>query len=273
MKMSENNLQYKVLEKKVGETPLECVEAWRATEPTLANLPLAYAGRLDPMASGKLLILIGDTCKVQNEYHGLDKAYVFEILFGATSDSGDVLGLITETGEKLVSEELVTKAVASLPGEITLSYPIFSSRTVKGKPLHTWTLEGRLGEITIPEKTSTIYDLTMTHLTTMTRETVVNRARHAIELIKPVTDPRKAIGNDFRRPDVRQSWSIFAEKGSKTDEFSVATISCIASSGTYMRSLAEKIAALLGTNGLAFSIHRSDIGVYEKATRTWRKRF
>jgi tRNA pseudouridine(55) synthase len=265
--------QYHVLEKKVGETPLECVETWRATKPALAGLPLAYAGRLDPMASGKLLILIGDTCKVQEQYHNLDKAYIFEILFGATSDSGDVLGLITEHGTRTISPETLQSVTSSLLGEVTLPYPIFSSRTVKGKPLHTWTLEGRLAEITIPEKTSTIYNIEMTNLTTMTRTEIVERATETIELLKPVTDPRKAIGNDFRRPDVRKTWRVFAENGSGTDEFSVATITCIASSGTYMRSLAEKIASLLHTHGLAFSIHRTDIGTYDREAKSWQQRF
>ena len=49
------------------------------------------------MASGKLLILIGDECKNQKKYFGLDKEYEFEVLFGVESDTGDVLGLISKS--------------------------------------------------------------------------------------------------------------------------------------------------------------------------------
>lgn len=96
---------YVLLHKAVGQTPLEVLELWRQTKPELKNTPLAYAGRLDPMAEGVLLVLIGDECKKQTEYHHLDKEYEFEVLFGLASDSGDVLGLINENGDKIVTTE------------------------------------------------------------------------------------------------------------------------------------------------------------------------
>ncbi len=264
---------YITLQKKIGETPLECMEAWRATEPELTGVPLAYAGRLDPMATGTLLVLIGDTCKVQEKYHGLDKAYTFEVLFGARSDSGDVLGIVTESGARTLAPDDLVATLARLTGTINLPYPIFSSRTVLGKPLHTWTIEGRLHEITIPTKTSEVYSLTLDTVHYYTRAEVVKMAREKIDSLPPVTDPRKALGNDFRRPVVRESWQHFSDRGTSSDSFLVATLSCIASSGTYMRSLSEAIATDLGTSGLAFSIHRDKIGTYDKSTASWSTEF
>ena len=49
--------KYIILEKEVGQTPLQAVEIYKAKHPEFAEIPMAYAGRLDPMASGKLLIL------------------------------------------------------------------------------------------------------------------------------------------------------------------------------------------------------------------------
>ncbi len=72
--------KYVLLDKKVGETPLETLETWRDTREDLKGVPMAYAGRLDPMASGQLLILIGEECKVQEKYHHLDKEYQVGIL-------------------------------------------------------------------------------------------------------------------------------------------------------------------------------------------------
>lgn len=265
--------KYILLEKKIGETPLEVLEAWRLNYPSLANTPMAYAGRLDPMASGKLLVLIGEECKHQENYHGLDKTYQFSVLFGVSSDSGDVLGLLTEAGQKEVDTVNVEKIIATLVQEIELPYPIFSSRTVKGKPLHTWTLEGRLPEITIPTKKSTIFELKLTSLEKKQRATIVVEASAKIESIPPVTDPRKALGNDFRRPEIRKSWANFSKTGSENDLFSIATFSCTASSGTYMRSLAEEIAKRLDSTGLAFYIHRTEIGQYDPINKIWSKTF
>jgi tRNA U55 pseudouridine synthase TruB len=85
--------RYALIEKNVGVTPLQAIETFRKEKPELKDLPLTYAGRLDPMAGGKLLVLIGDECKRREKYDGLDKEYEFEVLLGFASDSGDVLGL------------------------------------------------------------------------------------------------------------------------------------------------------------------------------------
>ena len=84
--------KYITLDKAVGETPLSCAEDYRAKHKELEGVAMAYAGRLDPMASGKLLILLGEECKNQTNYHGLDKEYEFSVLLGIGSDTHDVLG-------------------------------------------------------------------------------------------------------------------------------------------------------------------------------------
>lgn len=261
-------LKYIVLDKKVGETPLECAEAWRATaSPAYHSLPLSYAGRLDPMASGKLLILIGEECKVQEKYHALDKEYQFSVLFGLASDTHDILGRLLETSPipPAVAAEALEKTLHSLTGEVSLPFPLFSAKTVKGKPLHMWTLENRLDEIEIPTQTSTVHQLKLVKLAQKSRVDIYNEALTKINSIAPVTDPRKALGNDFRRSDVRADWQKWREAGSPEDNFTIAHFTCIASSGTYMRSLAVEIGKRLGNiPTLAFSIHRIKMGTYQK---------
>tara|TARA_B100000508_G_scaffold128803_1_gene114843 strand:+ start:6374 stop:7264 length:891 start_codon:yes stop_codon:yes gene_type:complete len=290
------------LDKKIGETPLSCAEAWREAEDLDKDIPLAYAGRLDPMASGKLLVLIGDECKNQTNYHNLDKAYDFSVLLGVESDSLDVLGRLTpcsspatrsdESSDSLSERvnhglaassalegsesELVAhinKLTASLVGKIKLPYPRFSAKTVQGKPLHMWTLEGRLDEIEIPTKESEIYSLEFTKLETLTREQVADQARAKIDTIPEVTDPRKALGNDFRRGDVRKDWENIKNDDSLPSTYLITHFHCIASSGTYMRTLASIIAEKLGTCGLAWHIHRTNIGEYGFKNSCWQKEY
>jgi tRNA pseudouridine(55) synthase len=268
-------LKYVVLEKQVGETPLSCAEAWRAAAPpAYHHLPLAYAGRLDPMASGKLLVLIGDECKVQERYHALDKRYEFSVLVGVASDTADVLGRLTvTTPPPATTREAAAAVCKKLKGQITLPYPHFSAKTVQGKPLHVWTLEGRLNEIVIPTQTSIIYSLTCTKIETKSRLKIAEEALAKINSIPPVTDQRKALGNDFRRVDVRADWQRFLEAGHTTDRYPILHFSCIASSGTYMRSLAEEIGRQLETEqpatALAYHIHRTHIGNYVPLYGNW----
>lgn len=262
--------KYVVLEKEVGETPLSCAEKWRATQPDMNGIPLSYAGRLDPMASGKLLVLVGDECKNQTNYHGLDKEYEFSVLFGIASDTHDVLGrLQTSTDDISIEEHQVAEVVKGLIGLFTFSYPLFSAKTVQGKPLHMWTLEGRLNEIEIPTRTSEIFELEVTHIETKPRQEVAALALQKINTIPEVTDPRKALGADFRRTDVRVDWQDVATDFSLPSNYTIAHLRCTASSGAYMRTLATIIADKLGTTGLAFHIHRTKIGHYNKEKQAW----
>lgn len=265
--------KYVLLKKEVGETPLQTLEEWRVTRPDLENTPMAYAGRLDPMASGQLLILIGEECKKQAEYHNLDKEYSVGVLFGASSDSGDVLGLINEGIHPVIEEAELIEVMQKLIGDVELPYPIFSSKTVQGKPLHTWAMEGRLDEIKIPTRKSRIHKLELNKITTLSRLEVAEKSLSKIELIPPVTDPRKALGNDFRRPLVRESWAQFKNSGEPSDVFYLADITCTCSSGTYMRTLAEIIAEKFNTEGLAFSIHRSLMGKFDESKDDWEFKF
>jgi len=290
-----------LIEKHVGETPLEALERYRRDHPELMNIsaedfwmkvpllhalkrrsriwlygnelhvpkqrhirqkypPMAYAGRLDPMASGKLLILIGDECKKQKKYHALDKQYEFSVLFGISSDTGDVLGRLQyEDNAPQVGEADLRRIVKNLTGPITLPYPHFSSKTVKGKPLHMWTLENRLDEIEIPTYTANIFKLKLKSVDQKTGKQITKEALAKINTIPPVTDERKALGNDFRRVDVRKDWNEFQELHG-SDTYTIATFICTCSSGLYMRTLAEVIAKHAHSTGLSYHIHRTKIG-------------
>lgn len=253
---------YATIEKEVGETPLQALERLRSEHGIAADVPLAYAGRLDPMASGKLLVLIGDECKRQEQYHGLDKEYEFQILFGIGSDTGDVLGLVRACDEhESISMDAIVHTAHNLIGPIALPYPHFSSKTVRGKPLHIWTLENRLNEIEIPTKESMIYSLAVRNTETYPITEIYDLVMKKIDTIPTVTEESKALGRDFRRVDVRAHWHTILNEH-RYHRYTIADLTCVASSGTYMRSLAEMIAKRLNTCGLAYSIHRTKIGRY-----------
>ena len=276
--------KYVELEKAVGETPLVCMESWRVKNGVDKDIPLTYAGRLDPMASGKLLILIGEECKKKEAYLGLDKTYEFTVLFGIGSDTHDVLGRLSihtsfradaspEAALQAAKPSLTTSDDASalktqleeicrnLIGEIELPYPHFSSKTVAGKPLFEWSLENRLDEIEIPTRKSTIYSITLDSIERKSRTDVCTEARAKIDTIPEVTEERKQFGADFRRADVRSDWEQIKSDKSLPAEYHIAHFTCTASSGTYMRTLAKLIGEQLdpATPSLAWSIHRSEI--------------
>lgn len=254
--------KYVVLEKPVGQTPLEAITTWKETHPEYQHVPASYAGRLDPMASGKLLVLLGEECKKQKMYTGLDKAYEVEILLDVGSDTGDVLGITSYASrETRVDEHTLTKILRREEGTHERAYPIYSSKTVAGKPLFLYALSGTLDTISIPTHPETIYRVNLLH----TKEISAKELRHHIDTaltkVPLSTEPSKALGADFRIREVEKTWEkVFAESGERTFHIIHAQIIC--GSGTYMRSLAGRIGESLGTKGLALSINRTHIGIY-----------
>ncbi len=248
-----------VIHKEIGETPLQALERYRAMSPALLSVSMTYAGRLDPMASGALLILIGDECKKKDSYLALDKEYEFEILLGCESDTGDILGLAERVEVKQsIDEKSIRTALAGLVGTLTLPYPAFSSKTVGGKPLFQHVLEDTLGGHELPEKTVRIHQLTFLGLREIESQTLCAEIEQRLSALVPdeaSDNPYK----DFRKPAVLARWrEILASEST----FQIARCRAIVSSGTYIRSLAPHIAKLLGTQGLAYSIHRTEVGRY-----------
>jgi tRNA pseudouridine(55) synthase len=244
-----------LLTKAVGETPLQAISAWKEKHPRYKDIPATYAGRLDPMASGKLLVLLGDECKKKEAYLGLDKTYEVELLLGVESDTGDVLGVVHEGSSQIQGniEDVLQKEVGTFERE----YPRFSSKTVGGKPLFLYALEGTLGTIDIPTHNETIYSITLLESYTLQSEELETRITSLLARAPKSTEPSKELGADFRINEVKESWEKVFRSATPYPVLKVK-VSC--GSGAYMRSLAMRVGEALGTKGLALSIDRTKIG-------------
>ena len=124
-----------IINKKIGQTPVSVLDDFKRNNLLYKEKKMTYAGRLDPMAEGKLLILVGDKCKEKEKYLNLDKEYEFEILLGLKSDSKDLLGIAKKDLHQYFNFSEIQKKLERFVGEREMEYPVFSSKTVKGKPL------------------------------------------------------------------------------------------------------------------------------------------
>lgn len=264
------------IEKNIGETPLAALTAWRKEHPQYAQTPLTYAGRLDPMASGTLLVLLGSECKKRAQYTGLDKTYEIEILLDLATDTGDVLGLPAYEGRSAApTPEALQAALAAVRGTHRVPYPAFSSKTVEGRPLFAHTLAGTIDAIDIPTHEETVYAARVLHVSTISTQDLQARIMRLLLLAPRSDEPSKVLGADFRQDEIRAAWSaLFAQM--PTQRYTVISLRVHCASGTYMRTLARRIATELHTTGLALSIHRSRIGRYLPlpfGVGIWTKRF
>ncbi len=237
------------IQKKLGETPLEALTRLRAEKSEYKDETLSYAGRLDPMASGVMLVLVGDANKEREKYLSLDKVYQAEILFGISTDTFDTLGLVTEVKAVELSEQTILDAVGSLTGTFTQKYPSFSSKPVDGIPLFAHARAGK--RVPVPSHDVTLHEAKLLRLEKFS----------STSLLKKIIDQVALVQGDFRQTDITSAWQ---EKLAKDPEenisFIVAEVTLHVSSGFYVRQYAEDLGRLLGVPACALSITRIEAG-------------
>ena len=245
--------KYVVLEKSVGETPLLALEAFRAQHEELTDVPLSYAGRLDPMASGKLIILCDDESKNRSAYDSLDKEYEFEVLFGCSTDTGDVLGIPVPVPEsQRYSQKKLARIANEMRGVHTVPYPAYSSKTVNGTPLFEYARKKTLHTIEIPTLDMRVYSLRCSGVRAISSTVLLEKILSKIVLLQ---------SSEFRSDEIGRAWSELL--GGRDMQYAIAKFTAVVGSGTYIRTLASMIAKRVGTDGIAYSIHRSAIGKYQ----------
>lgn len=237
-----------VLYKNEGETPLECINRAKEEGVIPKEEKATYAGRLDPMAEGLLIVLFGESVHKKEEFLKLSKEYEVEVLLGISTDTGDILGLIKESKfNPEISEEKTKEVLNKCVGEFEEEYPKYSSRTVGGKPLFSL---ARLGHIFKSPKHKVI--INSIFLDSIRNINLLEVANESIERIKKVK-------GDFRQEEIIAGWNNL-KNISGNENVLVISIKVSCESGAYMRVLAEKIGKSLGYPALALRIKRVRVG-------------
>ena len=93
---------------------------------------IGHAGTLDPFATGLLVLLLGRATRLAQYVNDEPKEYVGEVLFGAETETEDLLGAVTRTAPLPTADEL--KAIATLfTGRISQVPPAYSAKRIEGK--------------------------------------------------------------------------------------------------------------------------------------------
>ncbi len=229
-----------ILYKKRGETPLECMKRNKLPEGG------TYAGRLDPMAEGILLVLYGKEKENKEKYLKLDKEYEVEILFGFSTDSYDILGKVEKAGGNFSSEKFSSKILKYFVRKFSQKYPSYSSKF--------WE-KARGGELKDGEITSKDVEIKSIKL-------ISEREIAMKSLEKYILDSIKLVIGDFRQEEIIKTWKKELSQ-SKLKKFSVIKIKVKCTSGTYMRSLANNVGEKTGVPALALNIRRTKIGKFK----------
>ncbi len=239
-----------VVDKREGETPLSALERFRAKNKGYKDLPITYAGRLDPMASGVLVLLVGEKTKEKDKYLAFDKEYEFEVLFGFATDTYDILGKVINLSYSVdeVLEKKIKNNLKYFTGKFVQKYPMYSSKTVAGKPLFTYARSGQ--EVEAPEREVNVKSLKLIKIRKITSQKLLANIEKRIAKVE----------GDFRQKEILKIWQKKLNSGHSVSTILSFKIKC--SSGTYVRAIANALGERIKIPALAFSIKRTRVGRY-----------
>lgn len=236
--------------KPLGMTPGELVKAYKDENPEYANETISYAGRLDPLAHGVMVLLIGEANKQRRDYEKSDKVYEFKAILGFATDSYDICGIITGTGNtQMIELQKISETLKGFEGKSIQPFPLFSSYKIKGKALFAWARENRLNEIEVPSKEIEVYETKV-----LGTESIMG-----VDLLQEIESRISLLKGDFRQEEIVAKWRATIKQPS---QYQVVNMKAKVSAGTYIRGIVNELGDKLGTKATVLEIYRPQSGEY-----------
>jgi tRNA pseudouridine55 synthase len=102
-----------------------------------------HAGTLDPLATGVLLICLGEATKISRFLMNKDKEYLARMKLGERTETLDADGTVVETrAVPDLSADEIAEAAQAFAGRIVQHPPMYSAIKHKGKPLYVLARKG-----------------------------------------------------------------------------------------------------------------------------------
>ena len=97
---------------------------------------VGHTGTLDPIATGLMVLCVGEGLKLVELLTNHDKDYIAKVKLGIKTDTYDVTGKILEEKKVSLNKEDLVKVLNSFNGRYLQEVPIYSSIKVNGKKLY-----------------------------------------------------------------------------------------------------------------------------------------
>ena len=119
---------------------------------------VGHTGTLNPLATGVLVLCLGNHLKIAELLTANTKEYIAKIVLGIETDTLDITGtILKEEYKNNYTKEEITKVISSFTGIITQEVPKYSAVKVKGKKLYEYARNNI--EVKLPTKTVEIYSI------------------------------------------------------------------------------------------------------------------
>ena len=158
---------------------------------TLNTKKVGHTGTLDPMATGVLVLCLGNALKVCELITANDKEYIAKVILGIETETLDTTSPIINTKKTNITKEEIEKILNSFKGSYLQEVPKYSAVKINGKKLYEYAREGK--EIELPKKMVTIYDIQLVSdityyndTTTFYIKTTVSKGTYIRSLIRDI---------------------------------------------------------------------------------------
>lgn len=132
-----------LVNKPVGLTSHDVVSRVRRI---MQTKEVGHSGTLDPLASGLMVLLIGEATKLSSFVTDGDKSYQVGLKLGVTTDTLDITGeVLTEKPVSCTDLQIIDEAL-KLQGELNLPIPMYSAKKIDGKKLYEYAREEKVIE-------------------------------------------------------------------------------------------------------------------------------
>jgi len=216
--------------KMIGESMQDIINRFKIEYNLEPNEKVAFAGRLDPIAHGNVIMLTGDDKKYMDMMCSHDKIYTYSVIESFKTDTYDIMGMILEKDTPYIENIISTETHICQP------YPVYSSKTINinGKMVRLW--DAAKNNIIekhhmIPTKEITIYYNIKKNSETIT----------GINLLALINDRINKVQGDFRQKEILEKWNNIIEHDMI---YNINHYMTKISSGGYVRSIANMMGSI-----------------------------
>lgn len=216
---------------------------------------IGFAGRLDEMAHGEMIVLINDETKNPKKYHNLNKIYKFRFIIGLETDTTSILGIMTckKMPNDYNLDNIINEILSFKNKEFEQEFHVFSSFCPKNmeckKPLWWWFNNNRIDEIKVlPSKKVTVFDVKVDKISNISLDEFMKETFENLSTLQ---------NNKLRKEQVIDQWKkYYDDKKNNKINFQELTCEIHVSSGFYIRQFVKDLGKKFNINVLVTEIFR-----------------
>lgn len=116
----------------------------------LKTKKVGHTGTLDPLATGVLVVTVGEATKISELLTSSFKEYIADIELGIETDTLDITGNILKEETVFKTKEEIENILSSMIGSYDQEVPIYSAVKINGKKLYEYAREKE--EVELPKR-------------------------------------------------------------------------------------------------------------------------